>query len=221
VADSQGLGFCTAIGGCRVQGEPCVNDLDCCSDVVDGTAHPGACAPDSSGVKRCQKMTSCLADGEVCGGQGASQNCCAAHGNVKNCWPTSSGVSRCFPQGQCLAAGPPGSPTPCTVPDECCSNICVPNPGSPTGYACAGACLPLSGQDCSAMSCGAGLSCINNVCINQPQCTSDADCCTGGQCQNGNCVTTGQTCVPIGGSCSDNSECCTGGCNGGFCRPAS
>jgi hypothetical protein len=31
-------------------------------------------------------------------------------------------------------------------------------------------------------------------------------------------VTTGQTCVPIGGSCTNNSDCCQGNCNGGFCQ---
>jgi len=220
VPNSQNLGYCTAIGGCRVQGEPCVADLDCCSDYVNGTLHPGACAADSSGVKRCQKMTPCLADGEVCGGQGASQNCCAAQGNQKNCWPTSSGVSRCFAKGVCLDAGTAANPTPCTVPDECCSGICVPNPNSPTGFGCQGACLPVGGQACSAMTCGAGLSCVNNVCVDDPPCTADADCCTGGQCQNGTCVTTGQTCSPIGGTCKSTADCCEGTCTGGFCQNA-
>ena len=216
--DSLGRGYCSAIGGCRVEGEPCSADLDCCSWDSDGSHHAGACAPDSGGVKRCQKMTSCLADGEVCGGQGASQNCCSAHGNVKNCWATSTGVSRCFVQPTvCKDAGTPGSPTPCTVPDECCSHVCVPNPNSPTGFACIGACLPQAGQDCSVMTCGAGLSCVNNVCVNTPTCTADADCCNGALCQNGSCIPSGQDCSPVGGGCTTNADCCFGNCVGGFC----
>jgi hypothetical protein len=103
------------------------------------------------------------------------------------------------------------------VPEECCSHVCVANPNSPTGYACVGACLPLSGQDCSSMSCGAGTVCVNNLCVNQPPCSADADCCNGATCQNGNCVSTGQSCVQLGGSCTNNSDCCNGNCAGGFC----
>ena len=66
------------------------------------------------------------------------------------------------------------------------------------------------------MSCGAGLTCLNNVCVNQPPCSADADCCSG-LCQNGNCVDSGQSCSPIGGGCQGNADCCFGNCVGGFC----
>jgi hypothetical protein len=213
VPDSQGLGFCDAIGGCRVQGEPCSTDLDCCSYYDGTTTHPGACAAGSDGIPRCQKTTPCLLDGEVCGGLGTSANCCSAQGSNKNCWTTSAGVSRCFPQAACI---PAGSNQECSTPDQCCDHVCVLVPG--VGYRCQAACLPLSGQSCAAMSCGAGLTCVNNVCVNSPPCSADSDCCGGALCQNGNCVTSGQTCSPIGGKCGSNADCCQGICSGGYCK---
>jgi hypothetical protein len=211
VLNSQDLGYCTAVGGCRVQGEPCKADLDCCSFYDPNGNHAGACAAGSDGILRCQKTTPCLADGEVCGGQGASNDCCSKVGAVKNCWQTSTGAARCFPQGACI---PAGSNQECSTPDQCCGHICVLVPG--VGYRCQAACLPLSGQDCSAMSCGAGLTCVGNVCVNNPPCSADADCCSG-LCQNGNCVTSGQSCKPIGGTCTGNADCCQGNCVNGFC----
>jgi hypothetical protein len=72
------------------------------------------------------------------------------------------------------------------------------------------------------MSCGTGLSCdaTSHLCINAPPCSRDADCCSG-LCQNGNCATGGESCVPIGGACTSTGDCCTRTCNGGFCNSAS
>jgi hypothetical protein len=216
VPDSQGVGFCVSVGGCKVMGEICTTNLDCCSEYdLSGNPIAGAiaCAAGPDGILRCQKTTSCLQNGEICGGQGASSNCCAANGSDKHCYNTSAGVQRCSVQGACI---PSGSAQECATPDQCCSHVCVLVAG--VGYRCQSACLPESGQSCAAMTCGAGLSCVNGRCTNNPPCSADADCCNGDLCQRGNCVPSGQTCVANGGACTSSAQCCYGGCFGGYCQ---
>src|SRR5581483_7887222 len=133
--------------------EVCTANSQCCS---------GLCtfADNTNTLKRCAKNGSCLKDGEVCGGQGASQNCCNS-----DCKTTSIGVKRCFGGAACKAAG-----ASCTQCDDCCSHVCAPNGGSPTGFSCAATCLPLAGMSCNAPGdCGSPLL----------TCTTNADCCVG------------------------------------------
>ena len=159
----------------------CTSDLECCSGSC-GTA-------DADGVRRCVRAQNCQPDGDVCGGNGASQNCC--NGGKANCVNTSDGVKRCEPNagGACYPAG-----HACSLCDSCCSHVCIPG-ASTTGFVCAASCVPL----------------------NSGTCTADSDCCDGGACQNGVCVPTGTTCTPIGGTCQQTSDCCKGSCVGGFC----
>jgi hypothetical protein len=177
-----GVGFCYPIGGCRVLNDVCTSDASCCS---------GKCgAPDALGLRRCQNPVNCLADGEVCGGQGASQNCC--NGGKSHCVKTVNGVSRCLGTagGACYQNG-----QACHFGQECCSGLCLPDASSSTGFSC--------GTKCVAIGSGT--------------CTSDADCCTGGLCQAGICVQSGQSCSSLGGMCTTSADCCVGGCLNNAC----
>jgi hypothetical protein len=178
-----GVGFCYPLCGCRSTNDVCAGNGSCCS---------GKCGPpDTLGLRRCSSAGNCLADGEVCGGNGASQNCC--NGGKASCVKTHQGASRCNPTMMCLAAG-----AACSLCDQCCSGVCIPDANSQTGFSCGKACIPL----------------------NMGTCTSDSDCCPGGTCQAGICVPNGQTCVPLGGPCNVSGDCCQGACNGGFCQAA-
>jgi hypothetical protein len=176
--------------GCRPYNDVCADDLQCCS---------GSCGtPDSDGVRRCVRAQNCVPEGDVCGGNGASQNCCPAQGGPggkAECIKTSDGVSRCVANagGACYPAG-----HSCALCDECCSHICLQQQQSDGGlgaFVCATQCIPLNGGTC----------------------TSDSDCCSGGVCQDGTCKPSGSTCVPLGGACMNTSNCCEGACIGGFC----
>src|SRR5205814_1775118 len=70
-------------------------------------------AADSLGLRRCQNPPSCQPPGEVCGGLGATQNCCCPRGQ-DCCRNTITGVPRCFAQAQgaCI-------PTSCTSNNQC------------------------------------------------------------------------------------------------------
>jgi hypothetical protein len=180
-----GVGYCFAIGGCKTYADTCTKDKDCCS---------GKCGtPDAAGLRRCDKVGSCVPDGDVCGGLGASQNCCS--GGKDGCHKTITGVSRCVPNFGTTCYGTGHS---CSLADECCSFVCTPDPTSPTGFSCNASCIPL----------GSGT------------CTTDADCCSGGLCQGGVCKPSGSTCVPVGGKCTSTVDCCFGSCVGGFCSGA-
>jgi hypothetical protein len=210
-------GLCTAINGCKVLGEVCLtrntsSSKECCSGSCDY-------ADNTHTELRCSKRTSCLQPGEVCGGQGASQNCCnpsangctkngnactsgsqcctgycdtvTTHTCVDNCEPTIVGANRCFATSDCVAAG-----GECHFTDECCNHKpCVPNPTSSTGFACSATCLPLSGDPCSGGPNAQG-TCTSSLLV----CSAAS----GGTCQN----------KP---SCTADSDCCSGICQSGNC----
>lgn len=175
--------FCFPIGGCRPTSEVCTDDKQCCSL---------KCGPaDGQGVRRCARVGNCIPDGDVCGGLGASQNCCT--GGKQGCHKTANGVSRCFPNfgGMCLGDG-----KPCQFADQCCGRTCLPDANSPSGFSCGSKCVP----------------------IGMGTCTQDADCCTGGVCQAGICRDGGQKCSPLGGKCAVGADCCAGLCVNGSCQ---
>jgi hypothetical protein len=175
-----GTGYCYPIGGCHTYDDFCTQNQDCCSLKCG--------SPDTYGLRRCDKLN-CLPDGDVCGGLGASENCC--NGGKAVCHKTSTGVSRCQANfgGTCYAIG-----HSCAFADECCNHLCLPDPNSSTGFSCGTACIPL----------------------NQGTCTTDTDCCSG-VCQSGICKYSGTSCVPLGGSCQLTAQCCQGSCYLGTC----
>src|SRR6185437_7923998 len=115
VPNNFGSSYCYPMCGCRPYDDVCTSSTECCSGSC-GTA-------DADGVRRCVKAQNCVPDGDVCGGLGASQNCCS--GGKAVCVNTSDGVSRCVPNagGACYPTG-----HACSLCDSCCSHVCLPGP---------------------------------------------------------------------------------------------
>jgi hypothetical protein len=212
--DAAGTGtpVCQPLGGCRVQDEPCRSDGECCS----GACEMAGAAADGRPIFRCANAGSCIPAGEVCGGAGATMNCCPNGGGGTGCEPTSTGVSRCLGgDGTCTLPG-----EACTSTEMCCTETypditCAPGRGGanvcclPDGAecdlgdtCCGGVCVPDAG---GVLRCGA--TCVEDA----MPCTTASDCC-------------GCACVPdgAGGSVctSDPAVCapCTGGALGDFCN---
>jgi hypothetical protein len=70
---------CELLDGCRVAGEICGADADCCT---------GLCATDPQGVGRCRPAGACAVVGDICG---MSDDCCAG----AMCVADPSGAKRC------------------------------------------------------------------------------------------------------------------------------
>jgi hypothetical protein len=85
------------------------------------------------------------------------------------------------------------------------------------GFASLQGCNPNTGQLCGGVTCDAGESCVNNVCVADSNgCTTDADCDAGETCSNGACEVASTT------GCTSDLDCADGEiCNTGVCEPAS
>jgi len=215
---------CQLAGGCRIQGDTCYKDADCCG--ATGSMLPG------DGLVKCQMVAGtnppvgfctmpsgggvCDPEGDVCGimpaqacGTNAREDCCDCMPPKYNCCKLDkAGVPRCFggststcPNGYdgtpncCIAAG-----QQCTFSSECCN-------GAP--------CVP---DSTGVLRCGTACSNPSGVC------TADADCCAGLKCNvpagqtSGTCGTPpatdmGQACSYVGQSCSATQPCCSGTCS--------
>jgi hypothetical protein len=211
-------------GGCRIQGDTCYHDSDCCGtsgsglpgdglvtcQMVAGTNPPiGFCTmPSGGGV--------CDPEGDVCGiqpaqacGTNAREDCCDCMPPKFDCCKLDKeGVPRCFggstttcPNGYtgqapcCIAGG-----QQCTFSSECCDGApCVPDSAGVLRCG-ASACAPTGGG-----------------------CTATSDCCDGLSCTvpagqtQGTCGTVATppgsdmgVCSLIGQSCATNAPCCGG-----------
>ena len=176
--------FCQPASGCRVEGNLCHRNEDCCGgDVTSGL--PGAglirCVPDpvygnrigSCGGPKASNCpnneptckNSCNPEGNVChwtntlvcGGNTTSQrnDCCECISGKTCCQLDPTGIPRCRSDNRaCVPVG--GF---CAFSGDCCNQLpCVPDPA--TGQLkCGAACVPLGGI-----------------------CTTNHDCCTGMLC---------------------------------------
>jgi len=173
---------CEVASGCRVEGDLCHADSDCCG--AAGSGRPGAgtvtCVLDTSAnppIGRCSNpmggggTISCDPEGDVCGGSpgadggvNSRQNCCDCQSPPFQCCKADlNGVLRCYG----------GSTGTC-----------------PGGYTGVPPCCIGAGQ----------------------QCTFSAECCNGEPCvpdQNG-VLRCGSMCVQSGGTCTSTSDCCAG-----------
>lgn len=179
-----GPDICQPASGCRVEGDLCHQDSDCCGgDPRSGM--PGAglvrCEPDPvygarigtcggprasncpDGTDTCKH--SCNPEGNVChytdtaicAGATTSQrnDCCACISGKECCKLDRTGIPRCNALEACVPVG--GS---CAFSGDCCNGLpCVPDPV--TGrLTCGATCVPMGGL-----------------------CTTNADCCVGALCQ--------------------------------------
>ena len=201
--DSTGVKVCQPAEGCRIDGDLCRADTDCCGG--PGTGLPGeghvTCvrehASDPVGV--CRNPQACNPEGDVChykdyatcGNSSARNDCCGGLGNSGVCQLDTLGVPRCYGLGtMCRNTG-----DTCAYSGDCCNgNPCIPDQNG--ALHCSGSCSNTSGT-----------------------CTSSADCCNGLTCTylpgslQGTCGGSG-TCSQDGQSCSDTQPCCAGiACN--------
>jgi len=207
---------CQFLGGCRVQDDLCAFDAECCSGAcrADGTTLDGR------PIKRCANAQSCLPVGEVCGGQGASSNCCPDGGGRTGCESTGAGFSRCL-------GGTPGCTLPaqaCTTTTQCCRES-FPNimcqPSSVAGgmnrccladgqicafgsLCCGGICAPstMGGDPPGTLRCGTTCRPDTSACTTNSDC---CNCCVNGMCTSscGGCTgpQLGELCNPAGPTC--------------------
>lgn len=135
-----GAKVCAPTSGCRMTGELCHQDKDCCgADTSRVTCALFTTNPPSG---RCTNPNGCQPVGNICGAYGANarQDCCNGHKDV--CELTSEGVARCFggcPFGRCDGRCPNGyaSDNPdcciaegdqCQFRDQCCDRLpCLPD----------------------------------------------------------------------------------------------
>jgi hypothetical protein len=225
VATDTGGHICATAVGCKVVGDICYHDSDCCGSSASGQCGAVTCIMDTTvnpPVGRCRNPMGENPEGAVCGGVGntggsARQDCCDCQPPKFDCCkPDADGVYRCYGgstttckdgyTGQppcCIAAG-----QQCNFSSECCG-------GTP--------CIPDSSGTlrCLAQNPDGGVTC-------QPKgatCTSNGDCCAGLTCNIPKGATTGTCDVPPsptgtdggvpmcasnGQGCTQQSDCCTG-----------
>jgi hypothetical protein len=129
-----GVRVCQPASGCRVNGDLCRRDSDCCG--AAGTGLPGdgnvVCQIDSGkALGICRNPRSCNPQGNVChfknytcSVSSARNDCCAGVGNSGVCQLDSLGVPRCNGLG---TACRPGGET-CSSAMDCCNQMpCVPD----------------------------------------------------------------------------------------------
>jgi hypothetical protein len=224
-----GVYVCQPASGCRVNGDLCRKDSDCCG--AAGTGLPGdgnvVCEIDpGKALGICRNPRSCNPQGNVChfkdyacSVSSARNDCCAAVGNSGVCQLDKLGVPRCNGLGdQCRASG-----DTCSSAMDCCNQLpCVPDS---TGQLRCFVPPPTDGGVPSCVPSGG-------------TCTINADCCTGTVCirltgsTQGTCGTTtppppadGGTpdappvCAAYGQSCTVDADCCNQvPCDLGTCK---
>jgi hypothetical protein len=178
--------ICQQLGGCRVMGEICGPDVECCADATCVVADP------LTGIGRCALDGACGGPGEICrvsGDVSAMRDCCPGTGARILCRGSEvRGVDRCLAETvDCALDG-----GRCAAPGDCCGGRCVPN--AIGELVCSAACVAGTGRctsdaDCCSGACGSDGHCASLMrrcaAIAEP-CALDAECCSG-LCENGAC----------------------------------
>ena len=234
---ASGPNICQPASGCRVQGDLCRADSDCCGgDVASGL--PGAglvkCEPDPvygsrigtcggprasncpSGTSTCK--SSCNPEGDVCHYQDTAvcagavtskrNDCCACISGKDCCQLDRTGIPRCNALAACVPVG--GN---CSFADECCNREpCLPDPA--TGrLTCGSGCVPLggscttNGDCCTGMPCDVAPGSLAGTCTVPTPPTPPPD---GGLVDAGTPIETPPLCAYYGQTCSTTVPCCGG-----------
>lgn len=217
-----GVKVCQPASGCRVNGDLCRKDSDCCG--AAGTGLPGdgnvVCEIDpGKALGICRNPRSCNPQGNVCHFQNytcsissARNDCCAGVGNSGVCQLDPLGVPRCNGLGDtCRQAG-----DTCASADDCCNNApCVPDSngllhcygqpdGGPVCVPSGGSCS-ITGDCCPGSECIQALGSTRGVCGHTtppPDAGTDA----------------GPACAEFGQSCTLTAQCCPPlPCTNGIC----
>jgi hypothetical protein len=195
-----GVKICQPAEGCRIDGDICYTDSDCCGAAGSGLPGDGnvICSRDNPGdpVGVCRNPTGCDPEGDVChyknyatcGNSSARNDCCGAPGNSGVCQLDALGVPRCFGLGtMCKDSG-----QQCAFSGDCCNGLpCIPNGAG--GFVCGTTACQMNGS----------------------MCTNSSDCCNGTTCvfmpgqPYGTCGGM-TTCALDGQDCNDTTPCCAG-----------
>ena len=228
-----GVRVCQPASGCRVNGDLCRRDSDCCG--AAGTGLPGdgnvVCEIDAGkALGICRNPRSCNPQGNVChfkdyacSVSSARNDCCAGVGNSGVCQLDFLGVPRCNGLGTtCIVGG-----GICSSAMDCCNLMpCVPDgtgllrcyapPMTTLDAGVPSACVPAAGPCSINGDCCAGSTCIQPIGSTQGICgipprsppPSDA----------GAVDASTNTCAEYGQTCTTASDCCNGiNCWNGRC----
>lgn len=238
-----GVKICQPASGCRVVGELCVEDRDCCggdpASDLPGAGNGSCDKEDGALVGRCRNVQSCSPQGNICHFKAytcsissAPNKCCDGVGNSGVCQLDTLGVPRCNGLGTTCRVGG----DECASADDCCDNApCIRDPQGILRCSATGKCMESGGSCTINADC-----CPPSVCI-RAQGSTKGTCGTpvtatgaGGASGSGGASGTvpssnragspGTTDIGVGGSfscaeygqiCSTDSDCCNGvPCNG-------
>jgi hypothetical protein len=197
---SSGSTVCQPAGGCRIQGDLCRHDADCCGGntgnmcplpgdgevkcvIFDQMRGLGTCSMPNGPSCNSASNGTCIPEGDVCHCQLVDSN--------GICWDSCPGGQTCKPlPSGCSVSG---------VNANCCSN-----PGA-------------NKMTCRVDAVGVPRCFTVGTCVAAGMaCATSADCCNGNVCipdSTGKFVCGMATCVPTGGKCSATSDCCPGSGN--------
>jgi hypothetical protein len=196
-----GSNVCQPAGGCRIQGDLCHTDSDCCGGstanmcplpgdgevkctIFDKARGLGTCSMPAGGS--CNAATgggTCIPEGDVCH--------CQLVDSKGICWDSCPGGETCKPiPSGCSVSG---------VNANCCTN-----PGA-------------NKMTCRVDAVGVPRCFTVKACVMAgAACATATDCCSGNVCipdGTGHFVCGTATCVPTGGTCTATRDCCSGSGN--------
>jgi hypothetical protein len=183
-------GYCRIMSECAMVGEPCIEDTECCSY---------ACRDDASGFRSCRYLGGCRPFGELCR---EDADCCFDATDKQNgtCQKVEGEeVGRCRNPGECAPAG------------EVCGINGQDSEGSRE-------CCPGAGEvgKANCIETGIGVKrCLGTgMCIGDDMgtCEEDADCCSL-NCNEATGICGGFECLMDGIECSFSDQCCSGICS--------
>jgi len=221
-----GVFVCQPASGCRVVGDTCTKDSDCCGSEGMPVApqKPVTCVIEAGkSVGVCRNPQGCAPDGAVCKlatmSCNATCDCCSGNCNqVDSCKQDSLGAPRCAGV-ECVQPG--GA---CASSANCCDGLpCVPNPdesGPPFVCFAGGSCVPKCGACTTNADCCPGSSCIAQPGGTQGVCgpCTDAETPDGGAPDDAGTPDGDAPCSLYGQQCETDGDCCNGvPCTNGTC----
>jgi hypothetical protein len=235
---------CQPASGCRVNGDLCRKDTDCCG--AAGTGLPGdgnvVCEIDVGKlVGICRNPRSCNPQGDVChykdyvcSNSSARNDCCAAVGNSGVCQLDLLGVPRCNGLGTTCRQGG----ETCSSMMDCCNQMpCVPDPsgvlrcyspprtgidgGVPSTCVTAGGSCSINGDCCVGTRCIQPVGSTQGLCGipgSPPGTPPGLDAGTTPGLDAGTPDGSTPGCAEYGQTCTVAGDCCNGvPCSGGRC----
>jgi hypothetical protein len=193
---SSGSTVCQPAGGCRIQGDLCRQDADCCG------GSSGMCVLPGDGEVKCLIFDTARGLGTCQAPQGSSctSGTCIPEGDVCHCGLVDT-------KGICWDSCPAGEtckplPSGCSVSGV--NANCCGTPGA-------------NKMTCRIDAVGVPRCFTVGTCVPAGSvCATSADCCNGNPCVpdgTGKFVCGMVTCVPTGGKCTATSDCCPGSGN--------